>query len=74
MVSFLDLNIPSSTVASSIKLSSSKSSNDFLINDVVILSLSAPGAEKLVNPLALSFKVGLISALIICSLRKSPTL
>ena len=55
MVSLLDLNIPSSTVASSIKLSSSKSSNDFLINDVVILSLSAPGAEKLVNPLALSF-------------------
>ena len=70
----MDFITPFSIRASSIKLLSSKSSNDFLTNDVVILSLSAPGAEKLVNPLALSFNWGLISALIICSVIKSPTL
>ena len=46
----------------------------FLNNDVVTLNLSAPGAAKLVNPLALSFKAGSISELIISSFKNSPIL
>ena len=53
-------------VANSTKLLSSKSVNDFLNRLTVILSLSAPGAEKLLYPWELSFKLSSKSAFIIC--------
>ena len=53
---------------------SSKSSDAFLVKDAVILSLSAPGAEKLLNPPALSFREESISELTISSVNASPIL
>ena len=56
------------------KFSSLSSSTSFLAKVAVILSLSAPGAVKLLNPWALSDKEGSMSADIISSLILNPIL
>ena len=65
---------PSSTRKSSIKLVSLKSVKLFLASVVVIFNLSAPGAAKLENPLALSYKESSSFAVTNCSSIFNPTL
>ena len=67
--------MPFSILSNSIKSSSFRSSKLFLIRVVVIFSLSAPGAAKFENPLALSNKSGFsVDATVISSFIKRPTL
>ena len=53
---------------------SSKSVNSFLASCVLILSLSAPGAAKFENPLALSYNESSSFAVTNCSSMLRPTL
>jgi hypothetical protein len=62
------------TVPSSTKLLSSKSVKSFLTRDVTILSLSAPGAPKLLNPAELSVSKGSISEFTTVSSISNPIL
>ena len=57
----------------STKFSSLSSSTSFFAKTADILSLSAPGAAKLENPLALSYKEGSAPAVIISSCTLNPT-
>ena len=65
---------PLTTVPSSTKSLSSMSVKSFLESDVTILSLSAPGAPKLLNPAELSVSRGSRSELIIVSSIDNPIL
>ena len=66
--------LPSVTRSNSTKSVSSKSVINFLDNERVIFNLSAPGAAKLVNPFALSYKDGSSFALTKDSVTFNPTL
>ena len=66
--------LPSLTLKSSTKSVSSTSVKSFLVSVKVIFNLSAPGAAKLENPLALSYNDASFLALIISSFIFNPTL
>ena len=65
---------PSSILKSSMKFVSLKSVKLFFPNVVVIFNLSAPGAAKFENPLALSYRESSFLAVINCSSMFKPTL
>ena len=60
--------------SNSIKSAELGSAKFFLTRDRLILNLSAPGAEKFVLPIALSYRVASSSAVIILSSTFRPTL
>ena len=62
------------TVPNSTKLLSSKSVRSFFDRTAVILSLSAPGEPKLLNPAELSVNVGSKSGFMIVSSIVNPIL
>jgi len=65
---------PTLVLNNSIKSAAFGEVNNFLTNVSVILNLSAPGAEKFVLPIALSYKLSSSSAVIIFSSTFKPTL
>ena len=65
---------PTLVLNNSIKSAAFGDVSNFLTNVSVILNLSAPGAEKFVLPIALSYKVASSSAVTILSSTFRPTL
>ena len=66
--------LPVLVLSNSIKSAELGAVSNFLTNVSVILNLSAPGAEKFVLPIALSYNVASSSAVIILSSTLRPTL
>ena len=66
--------LPVLVLSNSIKSAELGAASIFLTNVRLILNLSAPGAEKFVLPIALSYKLASSSAVIILSSTFKPTL
>ena len=66
--------LPVLVLSNSIKSAELGAVSNFLTNVSVILNLSAPGAEKFVLPIALSYRVASSSAVTILSSTFRPTL